>query len=232
MSENNKHNFQKLVEIITTLRSEQGCPWDRKQTPVSMKPYLLEETHELTEAIDESAPREIKEEIGDLFFQLTLIARMYQEEGEFTIEDCLGGIIEKMIRRHPHVFQAKNYYSTKELKADWQKIKESEKKDSTSKTGNLDLPKSLPALNRAQRVIHRSSARESENRDLNSLTSSLNDRMSSLTTAILQEEKDDIADNLGWLLLELMQVGHIFDIYCEDLLKNTTDEFIDQKLNS
>lgn len=232
MSDNDKHNFQKLVEIITTLRSEQGCPWDRKQTPVSMKPYLLEETHELSEAIDDSPPGEIKEEIGDLFFQLTLIARMYQEKGDFTVEDCLEAITEKMIRRHPHVFQGKDYGSSEELKADWQKIKESEKKDSPSKSGGLDVPKSLPALSRAQRVIHRASAREGKKHDLDSLTSSLNDRMNGLTGAILQEEKEEIAENLGGLLLELMHVGHIFGIYCEDLLKETTDEFIDQKMNS
>lgn len=229
MSVKTTHNFQRLLEIISILRSEQGCPWDRKQTPVTIKPYLLEETHELAEAIDDSDPHEIKEEIGDLFFQLTLIARMYQEKEEFTVEDCLQTIIDKMIRRHPHVFQDKNCASPEEIKANWQKIKKKEKKNSGSKSADLDVPKSLPALSRAQRVIHRASRQKTEIYDHNRLIFSLDDKFNNLTKAIQKKEKENITRSLGKLLLELMHVGRLFDIYCEDLLKKTTDGFIDQQ---
>jgi len=229
MSVKNSNNFQRLLEVISILRSEQGCPWDRKQTPVTMKPYLLEETHELAEAIDDSDPHEIKEEIGDLFFHLTFIAQMYQEKEECTVEDCFQAIIDKMIRRHPHVFQDENHASPEEIKANWQEIKKKEKRNSGSKSAGLDVPKSLPALSRAQRVIHRASRQQTDIHDHNRLIFSLNDKFNNLIQAIQENEKENIAPSLGKLLLELMHVGRLFDIYCEDLLKKTTDRFIDQQ---
>lgn len=226
MSDPKKEHFQKLLDIVSTLRGEQGCPWDRKQTPVSMKPYLLEEAHELAEAIDKADPLEVKEEVGDLFFQLALIAEMYRERREFTVEDCLHSIITKMTRRHPHVFQDKKYSTAEELKAQWQEIKSKEKKSAADKTAGLDVPRSLPALSRAQRVVHRACRNGANAPDHDELISSLRDRVELLTCSMQEMERERIAENLGSLLMELMHVGRFFDLYCEDLLKKATDEFI------
>lgn len=129
--------FSELVEIITKLRSENGCPWDKKQTPVSLKKYLLEETNELAEAIQKQEPDHVREETGDLFFILILLIKTYEEQKIFTIDDVLKTISEKMIRRHPHVFSGVKTGSESELRQQWEKIKAIEK-GSSPVSGQID----------------------------------------------------------------------------------------------
>ncbi len=119
---------QRLDLIIKTLRGSQGCPWDQKQTPQTLKKYLLEETQELAEAIDQGDPGHICEEIGDLYFILNLLTLLYEEQGDFTTEDALNGIIKKMLRRHPHVFDHSTASTEEELRDQWERIKTEEKK--------------------------------------------------------------------------------------------------------
>jgi tetrapyrrole methylase family protein/MazG family protein/ATP diphosphatase len=119
--------FSRLEQVVATLRGENGCPWDIKQTPASLKKYLLEECHELAEAIDKGGEKEICEEIGDVFFILTMLIAMFAEHNHFTGGDVLDGIIAKMIRRHPHVFGNVSLVGTEELQAQWQRIKAQEK---------------------------------------------------------------------------------------------------------
>ncbi|MDF1614705.1 MazG nucleotide pyrophosphohydrolase domain-containing protein [Desulfurivibrio dismutans] len=118
-----------LTGLIARLRSPQGCPWDRKQTPASFKRYLLEEAHELHESLDGDDLEHICEELGDLLFQVLFIAEMYREQGAFTLSEVINGIIGKMVRRHPHVFGDRQVASEDELRRQWEAIKETEKKD-------------------------------------------------------------------------------------------------------
>ncbi len=120
-------NLDQLQQIIQQLRSKNGCPWDKKQTPASIKKYLLEETSELAEAIDSGDAEHICEEIGDLFFILTLLSEMFAEQRSFTLTDSLQAIIDKMIRRHPHVFADHPTGTEEELREQWQAIKRMEK---------------------------------------------------------------------------------------------------------
>ena len=119
--------FTRLEQVVATLRGENGCPWDIKQTPASLKKYLLEECHELAEAIDMGNEKEICEEIGDVFFILTMLIAMFTEHNNFTSDDVIEGIIAKMIRRHPHVFGNVRLVDSEELQAQWQRIKAQEK---------------------------------------------------------------------------------------------------------
>ena len=119
---------QRLNLIIMTLRGSEGCPWDQKQTPESLKRYLLEETRELAEAIDQGEPGHICEEIGDLYFILNLLTLLYEEQGLFSADDALNGISQKMIRRHPHVFDHSTASTEEELRKQWERIKAAEKK--------------------------------------------------------------------------------------------------------
>jgi uncharacterized protein YabN with tetrapyrrole methylase and pyrophosphatase domain len=119
--------FTRLLEIITRLRDKNGCPWDRKQTPASIKKYLLEETNELAEAIDDGNPAHIREEIGDLFYILTMLCEMFREQQLFNADDTLQSIIDKMINRHPHVFADTPTGNEQELKEQWEAIKKMEK---------------------------------------------------------------------------------------------------------
>ena len=128
-TEQTKNDFSELHRIIKSLRGQGGCPWDQKQTPESITKYLLEETEELAEAMSGDNYQHICEEIGDLFFILTLTARIYEDKGHFTLDDIFKAINTKMIRRHPHVFEGLATGSESELKEQWEAIKAGEKKN-------------------------------------------------------------------------------------------------------
>ncbi len=123
--------FQQLQGVVSSLRGEQGCPWDRRQTPASLKKYLLEEATELAEAIDQGNPRHICEEAGDLYFILALLAAIFEEQGSFSTDDALTAACAKMVRRHPHVFAAipgeTDQMCEKQLRNQWKRIKQEEK---------------------------------------------------------------------------------------------------------
>jgi uncharacterized protein YabN with tetrapyrrole methylase and pyrophosphatase domain len=120
--------FTRLLEIIARLRDKNGCPWDRKQTPTGIKKYLLEETNELAEAIEDGDPAHISEEIGDLFYILAMLCEMFREQGHFNADDALQSIIDKMIHRHPHVFAGTPTGNDQELREQWEALKKLEKK--------------------------------------------------------------------------------------------------------
>lgn len=121
--------FRKFQHLISLLRAENGCPWDRKQTPATIKKYLLDEAAELAEAIDQEDPDHICEEIGDLFYILLMLCRMFEERNLFSADTALEGIFAKMIRRHPHVFAGQPTGSEEELRRQWEAIKKEEKKN-------------------------------------------------------------------------------------------------------
>jgi tetrapyrrole methylase family protein/MazG family protein/ATP diphosphatase len=124
--QNKSDDFAHLVSVISRLRAENGCPWDRRQTPETLLKYLLEETDELAEAIRLGNSGHIKEETGDLFYILILLTLMHEEKGEFSLNDVLSGITRKMLRRHPHVFAGKKTGSESDLRREWEAIKSRE----------------------------------------------------------------------------------------------------------
>ena len=126
MTDNGK-KFDGFIDIVRELRAEKGCPWDRKQSPVTLKRYLLEETRELIEAIDTGDHQHIKEEFGDLLYIITLLAQIHSEQNFFAIGDVIESISAKMVRRHPHVFAGEKIESTAELRQKWLEIKDCEK---------------------------------------------------------------------------------------------------------
>ena len=151
-STSTKEAFGRLYEIVTKLRSPEGCPWDREQTPASIRGNLLEEAYECVEAINDGEPEHIQEELGDLYLLATMFAVMYEEAGSFTTADALGTISEKLIRRHPHVFGDSTADTPDAVIAQWNDIKEKvegrRKKDSA-----LDgVSRALPPLERAYKL--------------------------------------------------------------------------------
>ncbi|MFH1860963.1 MAG: nucleoside triphosphate pyrophosphohydrolase [bacterium] len=158
-----EHPLDRLVEIIAKLRSPEGCPWDREQTSQTLKPYLVEETYEVLEAIDEGNPEHLKEEMGDLLAQLLIHIQVVSEQGWFTVVDVLNMACEKLIRRHPHVFGDLRLESVEEVMVHWEAIKRREKgltaKDISTTTDRDNkeapcpyksvingIPKNLPSL--------------------------------------------------------------------------------------
>ncbi|RUM39966.1 MAG: nucleotide pyrophosphohydrolase [Desulfocapsa sp.] len=125
--ESNVAPFQRLSFIVKTLRGSHGCPWDQKQTVKTLKKYLLEEAAELAEAMESGDAGHVCEETGDLYFILALVTTIFEEQREFSADDALNGICEKMIRRHPHVFAGKKFCSEDDLRIQWERIKAEEK---------------------------------------------------------------------------------------------------------
>ena len=129
MSKEPDHLFSRLVDIMSRLRGEQGCPWDKEQDRNTLKPFLVEESYEVLEAIDDGDPEKLKEELGDLLFQILFHAQISSEEGAFDIGDVLTAITEKMVRRHPHVFGGEEVKDSRQVLINWEQIKAREKND-------------------------------------------------------------------------------------------------------
>jgi MazG family protein len=143
--------FNKLLSVADQLLGPEGCPWDKEQTFFTLQPYLLEETHELIEAIDSQNPVKISEELGDVLYALVFIAKLGEKNQSFTLSQSIKTVVDKLIRRHPHIFGDKKISSTDEVVSNWEEVKKKEGK----KSPIADIPPTLPALARAQKVIHK-----------------------------------------------------------------------------
>lgn len=147
--------FNELLEVAEKLLSPEGCPWDQKQTFLSLQPYVLEEAHEVIEAVDSNEDRQIVEELGDLLYTIIFYGKLAQREGRFTMEDIVRTVKEKLIRRHPHVFGEVKVDHVDDVVKNWEQIKKQEKGDQTGKSRLDGIPGTLPALARAQKIIKR-----------------------------------------------------------------------------
>jgi len=145
--------FEKLLEISGHLMGPEGCPWDREQTLVSMRNSVLEEACEVIEAIDEDNKENLVEELGDLLYNVLFFCQLGEKEKRFTLEEVIGTIREKLIRRHPHVFQKESLKDVEQIINQWERIKKEEKKERESLLDGI--PKGLPALARASKMIHK-----------------------------------------------------------------------------
>ena len=144
--------FERLVTIMRTLRGPDGCPWDREQTKASLRPFVLEETYEVLDAIDRNDHAALRGEIGDFVFEGVFLAQLESEDGRFTISDSIRAITDKLIRRHPHVFGTSSVRTPGEVLEQWEAIKAREQQSSGQRKAVLaGLPKALPALLAAAR---------------------------------------------------------------------------------
>jgi MazG family protein len=158
--------FERLVEIMRTLRAPGGCPWDREQTHASLRPFVLEETYEVLEAIEDGAPAELCDELGDFLFEAVFLAQISEEQGDFTIGDAIDAICDKLVRRHPHVFArdaADGDLTSGQVIERWETLKARERAAAgrpatAEKTTLSGVPKTLPALLRAYEISSRAAA--------------------------------------------------------------------------
>jgi len=147
--------FTALLELARRLNSPDGCPWDLKQTFATLQPYVLEEAHEVVDAVDRGDDQQIVEELGDLLYTVLFYAVLGEKQGRFSMEQILETIHEKMIRRHPHIFGEKNGATSDEVEKQWEKIKKEEKKEAAPKSALEQLPKTLPELVKAQKIVRK-----------------------------------------------------------------------------
>lgn len=147
--------FKKLLDITNHLHSSEGCPWDREQTFESLKPYILEEAYEVLEAIDTDKDDKIIEELGDLFYTVIFYAKLAEKDRRFSLQNILEELCAKLIRRHPHVFGQEKAHSVDEVIHHWERIKKNEREKNREESVLDSIPKTLPSLARAQKLVKR-----------------------------------------------------------------------------
>jgi len=217
-------NFERLVEIMATLRGEKGCPWDKEQTRESLKPYLVEETYEVLDAIDEGDPEKIKEELGDLLFQMLFHCQIARERGDFDVYDVIDGIGRKMVGRHPHVFKGVEYSTSGEVLTQWEERKREEGKNRDSILEGI--PKELPALLKAHRIQSRASRVGFDWRRAEDVLVKLDEEMAEFRTALACQDQKGIEDELGDIFFVLVNISRFVGVSPEEALKKTISKFI------
>ncbi len=215
----------RLMALIGTLRSEDGCPWDRKQTPRSFHPYILEEYHELVQAINDGAAGEIIDELGDLLFLVVFLAYMFEQEGLATLKEIVEGVVAKMIRRHPHVFGDARVKGAEEVIENWGKIKASEE-NIKGRDSLLDgIPRSLPALSRAQKLAGRAARVGFDWTGPQEVFTKVDEELSELKHAVGTGATENIQEELGDLLFVVVNAARHLDVNSEAALNETSDKF-------
>lgn len=213
-------DFQKLIDVLESLLAPGGCEWDRKQTHQSLVPYLLEETHEVIEAIEKGDMNSLKEELGDLMLHVLFQAKLAETEGHFNISDSLKDISEKLIRRHPHVFNDDK--SSLDNNLSWEQAKKKEKKRNSVLDG---VPLSLPTLTRARRIQEKASSVGFDWKEIKPIWSKVHEEISELSEAITLEQKDKIQDEMGDVLFSVVNLARFLDIDPEASLRQTIRKF-------
>jgi tetrapyrrole methylase family protein/MazG family protein/ATP diphosphatase len=222
-----RDGFSRIRGIVKRLRAPDGCPWDREQTPQSVRKYILEEAYELAEAIDGDDPGDIKEELGDLFFILLFVAEMYEQAGLFDINGAMEAASIKMIRRHPHIFGDVKVSGAQDVINNWQTIKAEESREKGETESALGgLPKALPALQKAFRVGERASRTGFDWEDAGAVWEKMEEEEAELKAAISAGTHDDIRDELGDILFTISNMARLLKINPEEALNRTVERFI------
>jgi tetrapyrrole methylase family protein/MazG family protein len=216
--------FERLVKLMDDLRAEGGCPWDREQTHSSLKPFLIEEAYELLEVLDTGDPKEMKEELGDLLFQIIFHAQIAKENGEFDIYDVMEGVFQKMVSRHPHVFGEMKLETANEVRGKWEEYK---RKEGKLKGSILEgIPKSLPSLLKAYRVQARASRVGFDWTRRDDVISKLDEEFSEFKKAVDEGERHHLEEELGDLFFSLVNVARFLGVYPEDTLHKAVQKFM------
>ena len=242
-------HFTKVVELMAALRAQNGCPWDRKQTHESLKPYLLEEAYEVIETIDQCDKQKLREELGDVLLQVLFHSQIAAEAGSFTVEDVIETLATKLIRRHPHVFGTGDptgqVSNSEQVLAQWEDIKRAERKTAGNTQSALDgVPKTLPALLRAYQIQARAARvgfdwPQSEaglEQVLEKVAEEIDELREALTLSRTRTESgsnrpdtsEEIENELGDLLFSLVNLARFLKSNPEDALRRATNRFIDR----
>jgi MazG family protein len=215
--------MEQLLAVMQELREK--CPWDQKQTPNSLTPYAIEEAYEVEAAIRSGDIQHIKEELGDLLLQVVFQSQMYSEQGAFNFQDVVQGITEKLIRRHPHVFQAEqfNQLTAEEVSILWKHIKQQEKQGKPQ--SRLDQIKHGPTLQQAEQIQKNAAQIGFDFANVADAYAKLEEELAELQQAIKQQNSNEIQAELGDCLFSLINVGRKLGVNNEIALLGTIDKF-------
>lgn len=229
-----KYSFKDLIDIVKVLRSENGCPWDRRQTHKSLKPCMMEEAAELVSSIriyDHTGNAEnMREELGDVLLQVMLHSRIAEEEGLFTLEDVICEISEKMIRRHPHVFgESGGEKKAEDIPVDWEEIKRKEKEGKEWMESPLrEIPKELPALSRAVKVLKKADKLYNAGCDYKESADRLAKAAERLKELEPEKNSGQLEEIAGDILINLSNIARLCRISLEQILTDRVEDMIDR----
>lgn len=220
-----KYSFEDLATVMRILRSECGCPWDREQDHKSIRKCLIEETYEVAEAIDNEDPTLLREELGDLLFQIMFHAQIEAEESRFCVDDVVDDIAKKMIHRHPHVFGTVEVESSGEVLANWETIKTEEKQRNTLTEKLRAIPPMMPALMRATKVGKKAGVEVDTAPEalLDKLTADIERFRTALTSSNVNEKEE-----IGALLMHVTELSRALDVDAEHALFCETERQISE----
>jgi len=229
--------FDELVRVMGTLRSPEGCPWDREQTLSSLRPYVLEETYELLDALDRGDLGALREELGDFLYEAVFLAQIAEESGHFSIGDAIQSIVDKLIRRHPHVFTAagvpladrREAMTSGEVVEKWEDLKARERKDSAQpeKTILSGVPKTLPSLLRAYELSTRAAAVGFDWEKATDVLGKIEEEVAELREAATKSTIDaaHVEEEMGDLFFALANLARKMGIEPEAALRRANDKF-------
>jgi tetrapyrrole methylase family protein/MazG family protein len=225
-----KRPLYMLEELAAILRAENGCAWDREQTSRTLKPYLIEEAYEVYEAIDSGDPDNLREELGDLLYQVYAHAQIAREENRFTIDDVARGIVEKLVYRHPHVFAGEKASDANEVIERWERIK---KKEKAHRESILDgVPPHLPSLLKAYRVQQKVSRVGFDWEKTEDVVAKLDEEVAEFKEALASgtdgNAGDRMEDEMGDILFTMVNIARFLGINAEDALNRTVKKFMDR----
>jgi tetrapyrrole methylase family protein/MazG family protein/ATP diphosphatase len=218
----NGSTLPRLVEIMQRLLAPDGCPWDREQSLQTLRPYVIEEAHEVADAIDRGSPEHLREELGDLLLQIVFQSELAQAKGWFGPDDVVSAICDKMVRRHPHVFGDEQATTSAQVLHRWEELKAAEKKD----RGALDgVPVALPALLRAQRVGEKAARFGFDWPDATGPRAKISEELAELDEAVASGDMAHASRELGDLLFSITSYARKLGIDAESSLRETLLRF-------
>ena len=218
------NQFEELINLVKRLRGPDGCPWDKEQTSESLVSYILEETYEVIETIDEKNWDGLKEELGDLILHIVFQAVIAKENKLFDISESLKNINEKLVRRHPHVFDKKNVIQDNIISS-WELQKHKEKNRSSRLDG---VPISLPGIIRAQRIQEKASHAGLDFQKEEEIWEKISEEMEELKNAQKKNNKDEILEELGDTIFSLINLARFLGISADDALRKSNNKFINR----
>ncbi len=225
MKDQTEHSVHRIAEIIDRLRAPNGCPWDRRQKREDVGRYLVEEAYEVIDAIDQASPDALKEELGDVLFQILFLAKMAEEAGEFTIAGVVNGISEKMILRHPHVFENAQTLDVEEIRANWERIKNRERGKGEEGSPIDAVPRSMPRLMAAHKITGRAARKGFDWKDTAGAVEKIEEELTELKEAIENGRRDRIGGEIGDMFLSLVNLCRFVRTNPEDALCSSLEKF-------
>ena len=230
-----QYNLDDLCYLMQRLRDpEAGCPWDLKQTETSIVPYTLEEVYELIEALEQGDHESAKGELGDVLFQVVFYAQLAQERALYGLDDIVNGIVTKLVRRHPHVFQdgtlrssvvAREQIDEATVKARWEAIKQGERNARQQGSAMDDVPLSLPALSRAQKLQKRASQFGLDWPEVEPVLDVLRGEITEFEHALESGTARSVADELGDILFSVVNMARLLGLDAEQVLRQSNRKF-------